>query len=120
MNRQRYKRRITARLLLLVFALMLLLTSVHVHRAMPQITTECTACLHHIHHNGHINSIDNQVDNCLLCQFLSLPFLGAKTLDVSLFNIVKAKALILLQQVLTSFTGQTHSTRAPPFILLHP
>lgn len=66
-----------ARILLAVFLPMLLLSSAHLHlqeTAAP--TTECYACEHHLHHDGHISTAQH-LQKCVLCQFLTLPFLTA-------------------------------------------
>lgn len=71
-----HRRRLAARLLLAVFLPMLLLASVHHHDlAVVVEDTTCYACQHHLHHNGHLTAEAQHISTCMLCQFLSLPFL---------------------------------------------
>lgn len=62
---------------------MLLLASLHTHKyEQGQTTTACYACLHHIHHNGHLASNTFSLDHCVLCTFLALPYIAGATLAV--------------------------------------
>lgn len=66
--------------LLAVFLPMLLLSSFHVH---PQSHVEgdyCKECVHHLPHAGHMGSLSVCSFDCVLCQFLTLPFLIAPML----------------------------------------
>lgn len=79
MNTLYHKRKWASILLLAVFIPMLMLSSLHHHRADEQGSEVCVECLHHVHHS-HIGEQSVGVDGCLLCQFLSLPFIAATTL----------------------------------------
>ncbi len=62
---------------------MLLFASFHTHRCERRlIATECSACLHHIHHNGHLSSNTFTIDHCVLCTFLALPYVAGTVLAV--------------------------------------
>ena len=62
---------------------MLLFASLHTHQQEQRLmTTECSACLHHIHHNGHLSSNTFTIDHCVLCTFLALPFVAGTQLTV--------------------------------------
>ena len=75
-----------ARLLLLVFVPMWLMSAVHVH-PVSEIAPYCDDCAHHVSHAGHITAATVHNFECLLCQFLSLAFVAAAT--IKLFHVVK-------------------------------
>ena len=110
------QRRMAARFLLLVFATMLLLASVHRHEAEAS-SALCEECVHHLPHGGHLQASPTGVDNCVLCQFLSLSYVAS--LAVGLVVIVSfLSAALPCQQV---FCQQQYAAqripRAPPFSL---
>ena len=78
-NKHIFTRSWAARILLAVFLPMLVLSSVHVNLQESAPTeAQCYACEHHIHHDGHIATAQH-LQKCVLCQFLSLPYLAAAT-----------------------------------------
>ena len=82
------KRHISAWLLLAVFVPMLLLSSLHIHSYEQTADDQCTECVHH-HCGGHIGQQTLSLDDCLLCQFLTLPMAVAVCIAaVTLFNNV--------------------------------
>ena len=93
---------------------LVLLSLVHVHEQGMVEEATCADCAHHVHHS-HLASADFCVDNCVLCQMLSLPFVAAILLSVVLFSAIgtplytRERALIA-----NGFTGN-RSSRAPPF-----
>ena len=71
-----HKRRLSARLLLAVFVPMLLLASLHRHESPVTVQdTSCYDCVHHVHHNGHLSANPQHAYSCVLCSFLTLPYL---------------------------------------------
>ena len=114
MNRLEQRRKWFAWMLLAVFVPMLLFSLVHVHEQGMAAGADCVDCAHHVHHS-HLASADFCVDNCVLCQMLSLPFVAAILLSVVLFSAIgtplytRERALIA-----NGFTGN-RSSRAPPF-----
>jgi hypothetical protein len=70
------KRHIASWVLLAVFVPMLLFSSLHIHDDHGSLLTECAECVAH-HCQGHITQTDASFDDCVLCQFLSLTFVGA-------------------------------------------
>ena len=46
------------------------------------MTTACSACLHHIHHNGHLSSNTFTIDHCVLCTFLHNGHLSSNTFTI--------------------------------------
>ncbi|MBR2203099.1 MAG: hypothetical protein IJ914_02710 [Prevotella sp.] len=74
------KRRFFARLLLLVFVPMLMMSVLHVHECNSIQT--CSDCAHHVSHSGHLTAVASCDYDCVLCQFLSLPFVMALAVGV--------------------------------------
>ena len=74
------RRRVFARLLLLVFVPMLMMSVLHVHEC-ESIQT-CADCTHHVSHSGHLTADASYDYDCVLCQFLSLPFVMAVAVGV--------------------------------------
>ena len=64
-----------ARILLSVFLPMMMLSAVHVHETPSSL--ECEQCAHHVSHAGHLSAASSHDYNCVLCQFLTLPFVPA-------------------------------------------
>ena len=82
--RNSYKRQTAAWILMAVFIPMLFLASLHRHDTVGQSQEEvCYACLHHIHHDAHLNTMAHHTGDCVLCHFLSLPFLAIATLAIA-------------------------------------
>lgn len=71
---------------------MLLLASVHVHQPSESTTIDCYACQHHIHHDGHLSTTTFSIDNCLLCHFLTTPFVAAAAVAIVLSAYIVVKA----------------------------
>ena len=69
------RRQLFARILLSVFVPMMMLSAVHVHEDAS--APECEQCAHHVSHAGHLSAADSHTYNCVLCQFLTLPFVPA-------------------------------------------
>ena len=67
----RRKRNMASWLLLAVFVPMLLLSSLHIHNYEQSADEQCTECVHH-QCGGHIGQQTLSLDDCLLCQFLTL------------------------------------------------
>jgi hypothetical protein len=78
------KRHIASCVLLAVFLPMLVFTSVHVHESHASALPECAECVAH-HCHGHIGQTDVSLDDCVICQFLTLTFVAAAIAAVLLF-----------------------------------
>ncbi len=64
---------------------MLLLSSLHIHGYEQTADDLCTECVNH-HCGGHLGQQTLSLDNCLLCQFLTLPMaVAACIIAVTLF-----------------------------------
>ena len=84
--RQQIKQRWTGWLLLAAFLPMLLLSSLHTHSEEEYWHEEgCDACVHHQPCAGHLNDGTISLHDCVLCQFLSLPYLTAAVLAAVLY-----------------------------------
>ena len=79
------KRHIASWVLLAVFVPMLVLSSLHVHKASSSVTeTECSNCVHHNCH-GHLSQMTIAIHDCVLCQFLTLKMLTVAIVAVTLY-----------------------------------
>lgn len=77
------RRYFTSWLLLAVFVPMLLLSSVHMHESTESTEVTCIDCLHN-HCGGHLTQTTVHLDDCVLCQFLTLPMFVAVAVVVAL------------------------------------
>jgi len=68
------RRHIISALLLAVIVPALLFSSLHKHHTVPILTEECSECVHHLPHAGHIGSSEDGISDCYLCHFLCVPF----------------------------------------------
>ncbi|MBR4729239.1 MAG: hypothetical protein IK075_03155 [Prevotella sp.] len=79
------KRHIASWMLLAVFVPMLVLSSLHVHKASSSVAeTECSDCVHHNCH-GHLAQTTIAIHDCVLCQFLTLKMLAVAIVAVTLY-----------------------------------
>ncbi|MBQ3857149.1 MULTISPECIES: hypothetical protein [Segatella] len=104
-----------ARILLAVFIPMLLLSVTHIHHESERSEQACYECLHHINHAGHITNQTVSIDHCILCSFLSLPYITPTILVAALTAVYSyvcfgLKRTVILKQRITGV-----GLRAPPF-----
>lgn len=111
-------RRKAARILLWVFLPMLLLSSVHVHQPAPTFDEDCYACAHHVRHDGHLTSVDSQWSSCVLCHFVSLPYVGGRPVAVVQVHSHVHRVPVLAQPVPSAVYDGIIPARAPPSLLL--
>ena len=115
--RREGKRIVSAWLLLSVFASMILLSGLHHHEAAESATIDCTDCMHHVHHSGHFTADASHMDDCVLCQFISLVYTAATILLVVIsFNLTN-QVIPSNVNLVCRATNLYKPTRAPPFIL---
>ena len=108
------RRRIASILLLAVFLSMLLFSSLHIHPDQTLTQDECTDCVAH-HCGGHIGQQTLSFDDCVLCQFLTLPMAIASVAAVVFINIIcKQRPNTHRPLVWNTFWGHI-VTRGPPF-----
>jgi len=116
MNRQG-KRIGIAWLLLSVFVSMMTLSGVHHHEAVASAAADCMDCTHHVHHSGHLAASVDNLDDCLLCQFLHLVYTAAATtLLVPLVIFAQNRRFFLTNGKILK-EPSVLSTRGPPFVL---
>ena len=116
MRRIDHQRRITARLLLLVFVPMLLLASLHHHGVQTDVENTCVQCEHHQPHDGHMSSQSASLHDCVLCQFTTIPFVAADVFTVVIFNKVNTNHIAQRQSVVLLDVCGIPTLRAPPSV----
>ena len=109
-------RRLSAWLLLSVFLPMLLLSSLHVHESVP-VSSGCSECVNHIPHQGHLSIDTIHANDCVLCQFATLPFLMASIVVVAAITWGHKTAIVKPSARLQYAVGRHHSPRAPPVFI---
>lgn len=109
------RRRISARILLMVFLSIQVLAILHIHEDMGDVSI-CHDCVTHVHHNGHLTNASLSLDNCLICQFLSLPFAVATSLLLIASFYTETTLFIRFAERLHNTVAQYVYLRAPPII----
>lgn len=111
------KRKFASWVLLSVFLPMLFLASTHVH-TFDAGDGDSVACDHHAC-GGHLGRTGESMHDCVLCQFLTLPFLAVAVAAVILVNHDVSQTL--LSQIRNGFSAEICGIvglRAPPFVSL--
>lgn len=109
------KRKFASWILLSVFLPMLFLATTHVH-TFEAGDGDSVACDHHAC-GGHLGRAGEPMHDCVLCQFLSLPFLAVAIATVILVNHDVSKTL--LSRICSGFSAEICGfvgLRAPPFV----
>ena len=114
--RRKGKRVVSAWFLLSVFVSMILLSGLHRHD-VANTAIDCADCAHHVHHSGHLTADSNNMDDCVLCQFLSLIYTPAAILLVVIPFSLIIQAIVCSVNLVPCKTDLHRSTRSPPFIL---
>ena len=83
----------------------------HDHEAAE--TDNCDACLHHRPHAAHLSS-DTSLQDCLICQILSVQFTPGKQSVVRLFRSVVNKVFIEPVSASACLFTPSIPARAPP------
>jgi len=96
---------------------MILLSGLHQHEEMAGATIDCADCTHHIHHSGHFTADTNHMDDCVLCQFISLVYTAAAILLVAIPFSHTIQAIPSDINFVCHEADLYKTTRAPPFIL---
>ena len=110
------RRQIAAWVLLWVFVPMMVLTSVHTHQSLPVDKDDCHECVNHVPHGGHLTASVLSIDNCLLCQFTTLPYLVATVLTTIVVCITVKKRRVEIFEKTVSHTEGTTLLRGPPAV----
>ena len=110
------KRLWSAWLLLAVFVPTMLVSSLH-HHGIESTMVDCADCLHHVHHPGHLQALTISLDDCVLCQFLSLLYVPAKIVKVCSFSVWSAAVAFPDTHHVPMSHIRVCIPRAPPFFL---
>ena len=103
--------------LLAVFLPMLVLSSLHVHPLAHLDGDYCEECVHHVPHAGHFSSLSVCSFDCVLCQFLTLPFLcAAAVVVITPLFCYTFPFCVVCQHVVSNVEGCIR-LRAPPSFL---
>lgn len=108
------RRHISAVVLLAVFLPMFMLSSFHVHPEAHSDGESCEECVHHLPHAGHISNLTVCSFDCVLCQFLTLPFLLAPVVVFKAKEFLHTAPLYPTKQSVVSGEGGFVFGRAPP------
>ena len=104
-----------ARCMLALYAVILLLMSVHVHHeASVEAEDSCFECANHLPHSGHLTSAVQLMHDCVLCQMHSANY-TAPAVEMALLPVVE-KGMKVLGDV--AFCAQDYRginlSRGPP------
>ena len=108
------RRYVASAVLLAVFLPMLLLSSFHVHPEAHLEGDECQECVHHVPHAGHFTSGTTCGFDCVLCQFLTLPFLLAPVVVFKAKRFIHIAPLCCVEQGVALGVRGAVFGRAPP------
>lgn len=72
----RHRQIFSAVVLLLVMMMSLGTKVLHVHHYVVPTIVECADCQHHVFHSGHLLAAEDNGGECMLCQWLTVPYLG--------------------------------------------
>lgn len=111
------KRHIASWSMLAVFVLMLILSSLHVHYQDTVAEQDCKECVHH-HCNGHLTQFATSMHQCVLCQFLTLPFLIVAIASFTIFHRVSKVAVDARQRHVAIGCLGIIGLRAPPYFFV--
>lgn len=100
-------------MLLSVFLPMLLFSSLHIHERVASVQ-DCTECVNHVPHGGHLSLDTTSIHDCLLCQLASLPFVLAAGIAVLPFDVVCSAIVSQRPSAVFAVVGRLQSPRAPP------
>ena len=110
----RHRQIFSAVVLLLVMMMSLGTKVLHVHQYVVPTIVECADCQHHVFHSGHFLAGEDSDGECLLCQWLNVPYLGEDTAGYkTYFTSYIARFCISLSEGYPCVV-QHISLRAPP------
>lgn len=112
--RKELKRQFYSWLLLLVFVPTVVAAALHVHSDYSEAQPDCTACVNHQAHAGHISNATGHLHDCVLCQLLQGSFLIASF--VVFRHLLFPHRLSFPRLVIdgSCYDGGVLSSRAPP------
>ena len=83
-----------------------------------EMNDSCSECIHHVRHS-HLSSADFCIDQCVLCQFLTLPFIVAGLMILGITLVVRYKRWQGTHFHYPASAAGYISLRAPPCICLN-
>ncbi|MBO4819844.1 MAG: hypothetical protein J5548_00050 [Prevotella sp.] len=107
-----------SRILLAVFVPMLLFSVLHIHTEGSEVSDACSECIHHARHS-HLSSADFCIDHCVLCQFLTLPFIAAGLMTLGSPLVVRCQGWQGISLHLPASVAGCIHLRAPPCTCLN-
>lgn len=114
--KQTRKRQSVAWTLLSIILSMLLFSSFHVHEECEGGKQECYQCASHQPHAGHFSLATHGVQDCLICQLVTVPFLIAALVTITMPLHQNGKAHSLRASFLPYSPVGFVKLRAPPFL----
>lgn len=93
------------------------LSSVHRHASAESEATVCVDCSHHTPHAGHLSSAATWAHDCVLCQFLGLPFVGGSALVFAATVCFRTVSVRRESVPLQLRAVNLNATRGPPAVL---
>ena len=114
--KQTRKRQSVAWILLSIILSMLLFSSFHVHEEYEGGEQDCYQCASHQPHAGHFSLATQGVQDCILCQLISVPYLIAAVVVVAAPLHLHGKAHSLRASFLPYSPVGFVKLRAPPFL----
>lgn len=108
-------RRIISRLLLVLYVFSLVMAFTHHHDVAEPGTTVCVDCKNHVQHHSHIGAAENLHDNCLLCQFLTVPLLLVPLFSFRFYDTKGSSLMEMPERKEKAKTFSFRRLRAPPF-----
>ena len=109
------KRQIAAWVLMAVFLPAMVAAALHVHEDAV-VEMECSACVHHQAHAGHLMSNAGHWHDCVLCQLMATSFTASATMLLAVLVTCHLALYPTLEASVVPGTNKRHGSRAPPFV----
>lgn len=109
------KRHIASWVLLAVYLPMLLISSLHTHERAVEGETTCAECVQHQCH-GHLLQLSDEIHQCVLCQFLTLPCVAAVVRTIACHLTPRSILHAAFSEAIRPMACGFISLRAPPAI----
>ena len=101
-----------------MMASMLLFSALHVHRDVLSGAEECYQCAHHLHHSGHLSESNVALHDCVLCQFVTTPYVAAVILTFVPLLCVRNFRQTVVQHSPCRMAWGVAPSRAPPVSII--
>ena len=117
MSRISYKnkiRRILARVLLVMYSMILLVMYTHVHYSNDTDKCVSESCVNHLYHSEYLSSHKVINHECFICKLLNLPYLFPKIVIFTIFITVIGFIFNKNDQRGSVYCNVIKSSRGPP------